>query len=325
VGDVEVPIEELLQEAQALREGGDPATAKRFVAVARALQKPEAIRNKFIQRHAIPAHQAEMAALNNPQEWETTPENAAELYHQGRNYPAYAEMKHRDFKHEYSPELRQQMFAAMNRLMAGKQREEQAQRQGQEMLSQLRTEDPSQYFADRSMREEEERQRDFDAWGEEGNYSDWPPRDELVGKAPITPAMLALLGPPVMHHMMRDRPEAWWDELEERHEARQLAQRRPQDYRYNKETGRAVETGPWASELSRLGLDEQKEREEKELERAMRDARYSGNEEWWQAMDRIDAEKEALAARPSAPAEAPIAVLPPRPEVDWGQHVDWDG
>ena len=45
---------DLRNEARALRMGGDPATAKRFIAVANAMSRPEKIRQDVMESHANP-------------------------------------------------------------------------------------------------------------------------------------------------------------------------------------------------------------------------------------------------------------------------------
>ena len=135
----------LLQEADALRGGGDPSTANRFVAVSRALQKPQEIRNRFIQDYG---HQAAELLGEKKPDWG----DAEHLYEEGKQSADYRDM--RQSPSEYDAEQRNQFFAMMRRLGIGKERELAAQQRAEEMLSQLRQDDPSQYFSDLPFRVE---------------------------------------------------------------------------------------------------------------------------------------------------------------------------
>ena len=271
----------LLQEGEALRRGGDRPTGDRFVAVARALQKPNEIRDKFIQNYG---HQA--AELLGGE-----PELGEHLYQEGRGSPDFLDM--RQSPSNYPDEDRRRFYSLMRKLGVGREREHAAQQQGQEMLSQLQTEDPSQYFADLPFRQDEPANPMSLGEG-------W---ENILGKA-LTPTALALLGPLVMRG-----GQAWWDGLRQRKEAYDEA-REPEMW-YDKTNFQYHDINPLNQPDPSTLAPNPGRGDIVDLDEVMRQRSISGPKVGVSAVD------------PNTPAAASVAVLPPPPQMDWEQHIEW--
>ena len=140
-------IDDFLQEAESLQGGGDRESAGRFRDVATAMQRGPAHQESLINRHG-------MAASNI-----LSPEGEGEyrdlLYDEGRQSPDYLDAKQEPAAFSEAvggDENRRAFTQAMNALHHGKQKVGEYDTRAQEMLAQLRQDDPSQYFADRSLR-----------------------------------------------------------------------------------------------------------------------------------------------------------------------------
>jgi len=168
--------EELLQEAAALRAGGDPATAKRFIAVANAMQKPEKMRSQYSERYGAPALAAMLGHDIEPDDPE------------GRDIFDDAEEQRRllrvDRDDDMDPETRSRLFSLLGRAVRGGQRADTAEEEGQAMLGDLQASDPSKYFLDRDM-------KDWDEWTaqnaadnpfNEGTAQTWEEGQELLNR-----------------------------------------------------------------------------------------------------------------------------------------------
>jgi len=141
-------IEDLLQESESMRGAGDSVNARRFADVASAMQRGPAHEQSIIDRHGTAASNI------------LTPEGEGEyanlLYDEGRQSPDYLEAKR--FPAEFSADVggddqRRAFLQAMNALHHGKQKVAQFDTRGQDMLQQLREEDPTSFFLDRRMQE----------------------------------------------------------------------------------------------------------------------------------------------------------------------------
>ena len=141
-------IDDLLQESESMRGAGDSINARRFADVAAAMQRGPAYEQSLIDRHGTTASNI------------LTPDGEGEyaqlLYDEGRQSPDYLEAK--KFPAEFSADVggddqRRAFLQAMNALHHGKQKVAQFDTRGQEMLQQLRQDDPTRFFLDRRMQE----------------------------------------------------------------------------------------------------------------------------------------------------------------------------
>jgi len=141
-------IEDLLQESESMREAGDSVNARRFADVASAMQRGPAYEQSIIDRHGT--------AASNILSPEGEGEYANLLYDEGKQSPDYLDArKDPTGFSEYvgGDEQRRAFLQAMNALHHGKQKVTDFNTRGQNMLQQLRDEDPTKFFLDRRMRE----------------------------------------------------------------------------------------------------------------------------------------------------------------------------
>tara|TARA_Y100001938_G_C8077140_1_gene426774 strand:- start:751 stop:1332 length:582 start_codon:yes stop_codon:yes gene_type:complete len=140
-------VEDLLQESESMRGAGDSVNARRFADVASAMQRGPAYEQSVIDRYGTAASNI------------LTPEGKGEyanlLYDEGRQSPDYIEAKR--FPSKFSANVggsdqRRAFLQAMNALHHGKQKVAQFNTRGQDMLRQLREEDPTSFFLDKKRR-----------------------------------------------------------------------------------------------------------------------------------------------------------------------------
>ena len=186
----------------------------------------------------------------------------------------------------YPDEDRQRFYALMRRLGVGREKEQAAQQQGQDMLSQLQTEDPSQYFADSAFREKQ-------AANPMSLGEGW---ENAFNKA-LTPTALAMLAPLAMRS-----GAAWWDKLRGSRDADEKA--REPEMIYDAANRQWHDINPMNQEPSSEGFLEDPNINIMDLDEIMR-------------------QKSVAAAEPSAPAIAPVKVLQPNFEPDWSQYTQW--
>lgn len=152
---------DLRNEARALQMGGDPASAKRFIAVANAMNRPEKIRQDVMESHANPLLGEILG-----ERIEGPDEEAEDLFDEGRSNIDLQEIKQNPDE-MYDPERRQALMQMIAGLERGRGRHSRAQDKVQNLLSQLIEDDPSKFFADRRQDEHDKLEPPMDISFEE--------------------------------------------------------------------------------------------------------------------------------------------------------------
>jgi hypothetical protein len=134
---------ELRNEARALQMGGDPATAKRFIAVANAMGRPEKLRQQYIESHANPLLSE---ILGEPIEGPDA--EGEELWDEGRRNVDFSEIKQNP-ENYYDAAQRAKLLQMFSDMERGRGVHSRAQEKSQNLLSQLIQDDPSKFFTDR--------------------------------------------------------------------------------------------------------------------------------------------------------------------------------
>ncbi len=143
----EVTAEELLQEAKLLQESGHGAAAKRFVAVARSMQKPDEIRERNIERYAVP--------IRSLQDLDEDQHLSELLYDEKGPFERRVLTLPRSEggdRELYEDDTRRRLLQLFRRMFRGQEREQQARDLSNEQLLALQSEDPTKFFQDREMK-----------------------------------------------------------------------------------------------------------------------------------------------------------------------------
>jgi len=151
--------EELTAEGQALMQGGDRPTGQRFLNTANAFDAGPALENRLVQGQGINAARAMNQLVGSNDNKEELANYARLLYDEGRESPDYHEA--RDNPDYRGKDELQAFYEAMSKLHHGKKRVAGMNEAAESQLSQLRADDPSQFWADQRVRTGEPMK---DAW-----------------------------------------------------------------------------------------------------------------------------------------------------------------
>ena len=172
--------EELTAEGQALMQGGDRPTGQRFLNTANAFDAGPALEDRLVQGQGVNAARAMNQLVDSNDNKEELANYARLLYDEGRESPDYHEA--RDNPDYRGKDELQAFYEAMSKLHHGKERVAGMNEAAESQLSQLRADDPSQFWADQRVRTGEPM---TDAWSsllkEELPHVTWMSPEKITG------------------------------------------------------------------------------------------------------------------------------------------------